>query len=124
MDLISSEFKDYRILEDSNIPKVATKEATASYDARLDIVCGYLYGMRDADGIRRFENLPRAGLLALTISHANPGEQRIFSMTTKNNTCFRPNLNPDETSGSMITIKLAMQDKDVTKMALKPEFLS
>ena len=124
IDLISSEFKDYRILEDSNIPKDVMKEVTAAYDARLDIICGYLNSMRDADGIRRFENLPRADLLVLTISRSNPGEERIFSMTAKNNTCFWPNLDPDETSGSMITIKLAMQDKNVAKMALKPKFVS
>ena len=80
--------------------------------------------MRDTDGIKRFENLSRASLRLFTISHSNAGEKRIFTMTTKNKTCFTPNPDPYETWGSVITIKLTMQEKGATKMAFKPEFLS
>lgn len=59
-----------------------------------------------------------AGLLVLTISHSNAGEEWIFTMTTKNKTCFTPNPDPYETSGSMITIKLAMKENGVIKIAL------
>ena len=121
MELILSEFS---ILEDSSIPRDAMKKAKAANDARLDVIWGYLNGIQDTDGIRRFENLSRASLLLFTISHSNAGEKRIFTMTTKNKTCFTPNPDPYETWGSVITIKLTMQEKGATKMAFKPEFLS
>ena len=44
--------------------------------------------MGDADDIRRFKNLSRAGLLVLIISHPNAGEERML-MKTKNKTCFK-----------------------------------
>ena len=48
--------------------------------------------------------------LILTISHINTAEERVFLLYEKNKTPFRPNLDPDETLGSIITTKMALPD--------------
>ena len=39
-------------------------------------------------------------------------------MAPKNKTCFRPNLDPKEASESLITVKLATENKPIQKIKL------
>ena len=43
------------------------------------------------------------------IPHPNAEEERVFSIVIKNQLCFRPRLNPEETLASIATVKLAME---------------
>ena len=50
-------------------------------------------------------------------------EERIFSMVRKTKTCFRPNLDLEETLGSLITGKLATEKEPIHKIKLPQEVL-
>ena len=76
-----------------------------------------------ADGSLMFPRLSKIAKLIMTIPHSNASEERIFSIVRKNKTCFRPNLDPIETLGSIITVKLAVEDKPIHEIALPDELL-
>ena len=44
-------------------------------------------------------------------------------MAWKNKTCFRPNLDPEETLGSLITVKLARENEPIHEITLPQEVL-
>ena len=50
-------------------------------------------------------------------------EERIFSMVRKTKTCFRPNLDLEETLGSLITGNLATEKEPIHKIKLSQEVL-
>ena len=77
--------------------------------------------MKNVDGSYRFEKLSKISRLILTVPHSNAEEERIFSMARKNKTCFRPNLDPEETLGSLITVKLATENELIHKIKLPQE---
>ena len=61
--------------------------------------------------------------LILTVPYSNAEEEIIFSMTRKNKTCFRPNLDPRETLGSLITVKLPTENEPIHIIKLPQEVL-
>ena len=79
--------------------------------------------MKNVDGSLRFEKLGQVARLVLTIPHSNAAEERVFSIIRKNLTCFRPNLDPEETLGSLITIKLATENEPLHNMVLLQKVL-
>lgn len=54
-----------------------------------------------------FKQLSTVALLVLTLPHSNAGEERVFSLITKNKTKFRPSLKLDGTLASIVMVKLA-----------------
>ena len=60
------------------------------------------------DGNHQFPLLSQVARLVLTIPHSYTAEERLFFMVQNNKTPFRPNLDPEETLGSIITTKMAL----------------
>ena len=73
---------------------------------RMDVIWAYLSITKNPDGTPRYSKLSQVARLVLTLPHSNTEEERVFSMVTKNNTSFRPNLKLDGTLQSILTIKL------------------
>ena len=46
-------------------------------------------------------------------SFSNAKEERVFSIVRKNETCFWPRLDPEETVASIVTVKLATESGSV-----------
>ena len=68
--------------------------------------------------------MSKVAKLILVIPHSNAEEERVFSLVWKNKTCFRPNLDPDESLASIITCKLAMEGESVTKFSISDNLIS
>ena len=88
--------------------------------ARHSYVLACAYALR---AMRQHRARPyQIALLVLTLPHSNSEEERVFSLVTKNKTKFRPNLKPDGTLSSILTIKLAntapCQDYEPPKKSL------
>ena len=83
----------------------------------------FLSEMKNVDGSYRLEKLSKISRLILAVPHSNAEEERIFSITRKNKTYFRPNLDPEETLGSLITVKLATENGPIYKIKLSQEVL-
>ena len=113
------------MLNDSDIP-ARQMEAfkTEQGDIMLDRLWHHIGNIKNADGTWRFERLRKVVRLILTIPHSNAEEERIFSIIRKNKTCFRPNLDPSETLGSIVTVKLAMESEPVTSIVLPDKVLA
>ena len=79
--------------------------------------------MKNVDGSYRFKKLLKISKLILAVPHLNAKEERIISMARKKKTCFRTNLDPEETMGSLITIKLATENELIHKIKLQQEVL-
>ena len=47
-----------------------------------------------------------------------------FSIVRKNNACFRPHLDPEETLASIVTVKLAMESESVENFNIPQEVLT
>lgn len=81
--------------------------------------------MKRADGQSQFPRLSSIALLVLTIPHSNAEEERALSLIRKNKTAFRPNLDPNETLGSIITVKMELHNGGpVHKYDFPPTVLS
>lgn len=81
--------------------------------------------MKRADGQSQFPRLSSIALLVLTIPHSNAEEERALSLIWKNKTVFRPNLDPNETLGSIITVKMELHNGgSVHKYDFPPTVLS
>ena len=94
-------------------------------EQKADAVWNQLGNMRRPDGQLRFHRLVRVAKLVLTMPHSNAAEERVFSMIRKNKTPFRPNLDPSETLGSIITIKMELEQRDTSrKFVFPPQLLS
>ena len=83
----------------------------------------FLSEMKNVDGSYRLEKLSKISRLILAVPHSNAEEKRIFSMARKNKTYFRPNLDPEETLGSLITVKLAKENEPIYKTSYHKRYL-
>ena len=112
MELLSKEVNDYSMMDECEIPK-SVREAADNGDSKLkaDIIWHHLSCTRRPDGQERFPKLSKIALLVLTIPHSNAEEEKVFSMIKQNKTAFRPSLNQEETLGSIMTIKMEMENQ-------------
>ena len=83
----------------------------------------FLKWNKNVNGSYWFEKQSKISRLILTVPHSNAKEERLFSMAWKNKTCFRPNLDPEETLGSLITVKLARENEPIHEITLPQEVL-
>ena len=60
------------------------------------------------------KNCEKKSRLVLTVPHSNSKEEK---------TCFRPNVDPEETLGSLITVKLATENEPIHNIKLQQEVL-
>ena len=93
------------------IPSDVLKAAGKSGALKPDVIWSYMNHMLRPDGQKRFSKLSKIAFLVLTIPHSNADKERVFSMIKKNKTAFRPSLDLDETLGSIMTIKMEMQNR-------------
>ena len=84
----------------------------------------YLSTLKDCIGWPKFPRLTKVAKLILVIPHSNAEEESVFLLVRKNKTCFRPNLDLDESFASVITCKLAMKGKSVTKFSIPDDIIS
>ena len=110
-DKLGEELIEYQLLDDSEIPESVWKSATIQEDESvtsygMDVIWHYLANLKAVDGSYRFGGILKVAKLVLIMLHSNPEEERIFSMTRKNKTSFRPNLDPNGALSSILTIKL------------------
>ena len=83
-------------------------------DLKLDLLWSFIGQMKDhAENALLFMRLCKVVRLILTIPHSNAEEERGFSIVRRNKTCFRPRLDPEETLGSIVTVKLAVESESV-----------
>ena len=119
LEELSQEFNDYLLMDESEL-NLGCKD-----EQKADVVWNQLGNMRRPNGQLRFQRLVRVAKLVLTMPHSNAAEERVFSMIRKNKTPFRPNLNPSETLGSIITIKMKLEQRDPSrKFEFPPKLLS
>ena len=76
---------------------------------RIDIVWNCIGEMTSADGTQQFKRLFPIAKLILSLPHSNTEEERLFSTAKQNKTAFRSNLDPQETLGSILTVKLGLK---------------
>ena len=93
-------------------------------DILYDRMWHYLSTLKDCTECPRFARLTKLVKLILVIPHSNAEEERVFSLVRKNKTCFRPNLDLDESLASIITCKLAMEGESVTKFSISDDIIS
>ena len=122
------EYHDYQLLNEKDIPenvlsKISVDVQNTNHIIVLDKLWHYLGSLRNIDGTERFPRLKKFATLIMTIPHSNAEEERIFSIIRKNKTCFRPNLDPNETLESLVMVKLAMESELVTKFKLDGDLL-
>ena len=122
MDELQEEFVDYQLLEKSDIPDAVWEEAivyeekTEGEDKqyhRMDMIWGYLSGVKNCDASCRFRNLSTVAKLVLIIPHSNAGEERIFNLIKQNKTPTHSSLHVNGTLSSIIQVKLANKDSCV-----------
>lgn len=128
MEELSQEFNDFVMLEEDDIPSAVREEAKAETSDgryRVDVIWNFIHCMKRPDGQSQFPRLSSIALLVLTIPHSNATEERVFSLIRKNKTAFRPNLDPNETLGSIVTVKMELQNGGPTsKYDFPPTVLS
>ena len=113
IDLLNEQFFNYQLIEDKDIP-VFVKECAGLAEEdphRVDILWGYLKKVKKP-GTNSFEydQLFRVAEVVMSIPHSNAGEERIFSLVSKNKTPSRSSLKSDGTLSSLITIKTHIKD--------------
>ena len=130
MEWLKDEFISYQLLENSDVPAHVWSKAAIYIEDKttasqkpgfysMDILWAYLSTMTHVDGSPKFSILAEVAQLVLTIPHSNAAEERVFSLVRKNKTPFRPNLDPDETLGSIVTTKMALP-KDIPAFKFEP----
>lgn len=128
MEELSQEFNDFVMLEEGDIPSAVregAKAETSDGRYRADVIWNFIHCMKRPDGQSQFPRLSNIALLVLTIPHSNATEERVFSLIRKNKTAFRPNLDPNETLGSILTVKMELQNGGPTsKYDFPPTVLS
>ena len=107
LDLLSEEFTEYQLLQDTDVPQNVRDKATVIVEKgqayhRIDVLWHYLSSLRAADNSYRFPRITGVAKLVLTIPHSNAQEERLFSMVRKNKTAFRPSLDPKGTLSSIL----------------------
>ena len=118
IETLKEEFISYQLLDEDDVPMEVWDKATVRVDEdsratlhSTDVIWAYLSSRKRADGNPEFLLLSQVAQLILTIPHSNAAEERGFSTVRKNKTPFWPNLDPDETLGSIITTKMALPDR-------------
>lgn len=128
MEELSQECNDFVMLEEADIPSAVREEAKAETSDgryRADVIWNFIHCMKRPDGQSQFPRLSKIALLVLTIPHSNASEERVFSLIRKNKTAFRPNLDPNETLGSIVTVKMELQNGSrASKYEFPPTVLS
>ena len=126
MQALTEEFYDFQLLGDDAIPAhIMETFKTERGDLRMDVLWSYVGDMKDtAEGVLCYPRLRKVANLILTISHSNAEEERVFSIIQKNKTCFHPNLDPEETLASVVTVKLAMESQNVESFKIPDEVLT
>ena len=130
MDQLWDEFTSYQLLQKSDVPSDIWEKATIYPEPEhscsksslyaMDTIWAYLATMMsNVDGSERFALLTQVAHLVLTIPHSNAAEEPVFSIIRKNKTPFRPNLDSEETLGSIVTTKMALS-KDVPPYKFEP----
>ena len=105
---LTEEFYNFQLLGDDAIPgHIMETFKTERGNLRMDVLWSYVEDMKDtAEGVLCYPRLRKVAHLILTIPHSNAKEERVFSIIRKNKTCFRPNLDAEETLASVVTVKL------------------
>ena len=62
--------------------------------------------------------------LILSLPHSNAEEEHLFSMVKRIKTAFRPNLDRQETLGSILTVKLALKGEKIHKVDIPNDILT
>ena len=119
-----AEYHDFQLLEEIGIPSSEMKIIKPVKDILPDLMWHYLSTLKDCIGCPRFPRLTKVAKLILVIPHSNAEEEGVFSLVRKNKTCFRPNLDLDESLASIITCKLAMEGESVTKFSISDDIIS
>ena len=119
-----AEHHDFQLLKEIGIPLSKIKIIKPVTDILHDRIWHYLSTLKDYIGCPRFPRLIKVAKLILVIPHSNAEEERAFSLVRKNKTCFRPNLDLDESLASIITCKLAMEGESVTKFSTSVDIIS
>ena len=108
VDRLSEEFFNYQTLSSDAIPK-SVKESVNLEDKdphRIDVLWGYLKGIKEpGTNDLRFGLLFKVAEVVMTIPHSNAGEERIFSLISKNKTPSRSSLQLDGSLSSLIVVK-------------------
>ena len=119
MNQLGDEYVSYQLLEKGDVPADVWENATIYPEESsslkpsiysMDLIWAHLATKTNVDGSSQFPLLSQVAQLALTIPHSNASEERVFSLVRKNKTPFRPNLDPEETLGSIVTTKMALSD--------------
>ena len=124
MDELQQEFHEFQLLEETKIPKSPLNEKYPDMADRVDIVWNRIGEMTSADGTKRFKRLFPIAIIILSLPHSNAEEERLFSMVKGNKTAFCPNLDPQETLGSILTLKLALKVEKIHKMDIPKDILT
>ena len=119
-----AEYHDFQLLEEIGIPSSEMKIIKPVKDILHDCMWHYLSTLKDWIGCPRFPRLTKVAKLILVIPHSSAEEERVFSLVRKNKTCFRPNLDLDESLASINTCKLAMEGESVTKFSISNDIIS
>ena len=116
MEQLGEEVNDFSMMEENEISS-AVMEAAGNGDSKLepDVIWSHMSSMKRPDGQKRFPTLSRITFLLLAITHSNAEEDRVFSMILQNKTSFRPNLDEQETLGSIMTIKMEISNQPTLK---------
>ena len=73
----------------------------------MDVIWGYLSSLKLGNGGHKFGRISNVAKTVLILLHSNAGEERGFSLVSKNKTSFRPSLQVDRALASMLTMKMA-----------------
>ena len=68
----------------------------------------------------RFPILSQIAKLILTLPHSNASPERVFSVIRQNKTDSRNKLDPDETLGSLLTVKMYMPESSAPCYKFQP----
>ena len=99
--------------EETNTPKSSLNEKYPDMVDRIDIVWNRIGEMTSA-----------IVKLILSLPHSNAEEEHLFSMVKRNKTAFRPNLDRQETLGSILTVKLALKGEKIHKVDIPNDILT
>ena len=119
-----AEYHHFQLLEEIGIPSSEMKIIKPAKDILHDCMWHYLSTLKDWIGCPRFPKLTKVAKLILVIPHSSAKEEHVFSLVWKNKTCFRPNLDTDESLASIITCKLAIEGESVTKFSISDDIIS
>ena len=78
------------------IPSSEWKLSSSSKNTFLNRLRHYLSTLKDCIRYPNFLVLTTVAKLIFVIPHSNAEEEYVFSLVRKNKTCFRPNLDLDE----------------------------